>query len=486
MICQQKLRKYLTSSTRFQGYDEDEDYVAKSYINLSNHRDNLKYIKETDLEKARLSIVHTNLAWRRLKEAHEKTTIINKMLLHRELSTLTWKPIETCATFFLYLLPSSFEAKVDSILERIAKQDSEYCSLIGVIKSVEIAADWIAHMSKTNASASKVRGTDAAYNTEFAVMVAVVAAIKSITRIRTIATSMPICSRSKKSHAPPWELVDDVKEAYLTVMEATLPPTPLATKWKTDQTLTQFVDDIDAELEYVFNQMDLAAACSDYQANHRRLIAHTGDLSLLHDVKECHRRVNLADGHTISVKAKGQLRVQSNTTGKTAVFQDTLHVPTLRKTLPSISQLTRANPRAQVVFHGNTMDIMIGPDVSIQAATTNSLYELDASVLLPSTPDVGSVSYVVQYLYCKDALHDMGFEETNTDPCVFHRRIDDEVQIITMYVDDFLVCASTKTAVECIIGEMQRYMRLIDLGPVRRILGMEVERNHTAKTFSIS
>ncbi|ETV64353.1 hypothetical protein H257_18733 [Aphanomyces astaci] len=99
MICQQKLRKYLTSSTRFQGYDEDEDYVAKSYINLSNHRDNLKYIKETDLEKARLSIVHTNLAWRRLKEAHEKTTIINKMLLHRELSTLTWKPIETCATF---------------------------------------------------------------------------------------------------------------------------------------------------------------------------------------------------------------------------------------------------------------------------------------------------------------------------------------------------------------------------------------------------
>ncbi|RHY97964.1 hypothetical protein DYB37_011672 [Aphanomyces astaci] len=61
-ICQQKLRKYLTSSTRFQGYDEDDDYVAKSYINLSIHRDNLKYIKETDLEKAFPSIVHTNLA----------------------------------------------------------------------------------------------------------------------------------------------------------------------------------------------------------------------------------------------------------------------------------------------------------------------------------------------------------------------------------------------------------------------------------------
>ncbi|RHY55847.1 hypothetical protein DYB28_006282 [Aphanomyces astaci] len=211
-----------------------------------------------------------------------------------------------------------------------------------------------------------------------------------------------------------WELVDDEKEAYLTVMEATLPPTPtpLATNWKPDYKLTQSVDDLDAELEYVFNQMDLAAACSDDQANHVDSAAPshlqgpslimdsgasshmTGDLSLLHDVKECRRSVNLADGHTISVKAMGQLRVQSNTTGKTAVFQETLHVPTLRKTPLSISQLTRENPHAQVVFHGNTMDIMIGPDVSIQAATTNSLYELDASVLLPSTPDVGSVYLV--------------------------------------------------------------------------------------------
>ncbi|RHZ13445.1 hypothetical protein DYB37_013963, partial [Aphanomyces astaci] len=330
-----------------------------SLINLSIHRDNLKYIKGTDLEKAHPSIVHTNLAWRRLKEAHEKTTIINKMLLRRErISTRT----------------------------------------VHVLTVVVVMA--------------------------VAVMVAVVAAIKSTMRIRTIATSKTICSRSKKSHAPwtstrmiPftfWELVDDEKEAYLTVMEATLPPTPtpLATNWKPDYKLTQSVDDLDAELEYVFNHMDLAAACSDDQANHVNSAAPshlqgpslimdsgasshmTGDLSLLHDVKECRRSVNLADGHTISVKAMGQLRVQSNTTGKTAVFQETLHVPTLRKTPLSISQLTRENPHAQVVFHGNTMDIMIGPDVSIQAATTNSLYELDASVLLPSTPDVGSVYLV--------------------------------------------------------------------------------------------
>ncbi|RHY26753.1 hypothetical protein DYB32_007322 [Aphanomyces invadans] len=137
-ICQQKLRKYLTSSTRFHPPRQPQ------------------------------------------------------MLLRRELSTLTWKPNETYATFvhrfqecvrkmfeagdmtpeadriveFLYLLPSSFEAKVDSILEHIAKNDPEYCSLIAVIKSVEIVADRIAHTSKTNASASKVRGTDEAYHTE--------------------------------------------------------------------------------------------------------------------------------------------------------------------------------------------------------------------------------------------------------------------------------------------------------------------------------
>ncbi|RHZ03045.1 hypothetical protein DYB31_013586, partial [Aphanomyces astaci] len=131
-ISQQKLRKYLTSSTRFEHYDEDDDYVAKSYINLSVHRKNLKYFKETDLEKAHPSTIHTNLARHRLKDVHEKTTIVNNMLLRRELWSLSWKPHET------------FEAKVDWILERITKQDPEYCSLIGVIKSVEIGWSFMA------------------------------------------------------------------------------------------------------------------------------------------------------------------------------------------------------------------------------------------------------------------------------------------------------------------------------------------------------
>ncbi|RQM30954.1 hypothetical protein B5M09_008256 [Aphanomyces astaci] len=98
-ISQQKLRKYLTSSTRFEHYDEDDDYVAKSYINLSVHRKNLKYFKETDLEKAHPSTIHTNLARHRLKDVHEKTTIVNNMLLRRELWSLSWKPHETYATF---------------------------------------------------------------------------------------------------------------------------------------------------------------------------------------------------------------------------------------------------------------------------------------------------------------------------------------------------------------------------------------------------
>ncbi|ETW04464.1 hypothetical protein H310_04738 [Aphanomyces invadans] len=115
---------------------------------------------------------------------------------------------------------------------------------------------------------------------------------------------------------------------------------------------------------------DHAAACSDDQANHVDNAAlrlqgpslimdsgasshMTGDLSLLHNTK-------------------GELRIQSNTTGKTAVFQDTLHVPTLLKSLLSISQLARSNPRAQVVFYDNAMDIVVGPDVSIQAVTNET------------------------------------------------------------------------------------------------------------------
>ncbi|RLO08942.1 hypothetical protein DYB28_007331 [Aphanomyces astaci] len=60
------------SRNRFDHYDEEDVDVAKSYINLSVHRDNLKYIKETDLEKAHPSIVHKNLAWHLLQGSPRK------------------------------------------------------------------------------------------------------------------------------------------------------------------------------------------------------------------------------------------------------------------------------------------------------------------------------------------------------------------------------------------------------------------------------
>ncbi|RHY27126.1 hypothetical protein DYB32_007026, partial [Aphanomyces invadans] len=385
-ICQQKLRKYLTSSTRFQNYDEADDY-------------------ETDFEKADTYIVHMNLAWRHLKEANEKTTIVNKMLLRRELSTLTWKPNETYATFVHRL-----QECVDSILEHIAKNDPEYCSLIGVIKSVEIVAYRMAHTSKTKARAPKVRGTDQVYHTE--------AGDKfcewkghDLSECRNKERDEANASQRQKRRGNPWcggnmpgfqrdfhphglsqvplntgqsetfesQLTEDFDQS--TAEDRDFPPMGVC-----DNSLVPMVTWSIAE--------DHAAACSDDQANHVDNAAlrlqgpslimdsgasshMTGDLSLLHN---------------------GELRIQSNTTGKTAVFQDTLHVPTLLKSLLSISQLARSNPRAQVVFYDNAMDIVVGPDVSIQAVTTNNLYELDASVLLPSSADV-----VFAYLVVNEA-----------------------------------------------------------------------------------
>jgi len=54
----------------------------------------------------------------------------------------------------------------------------------------------------------------------------------------------------------------------------------------------------------------------------------------------------------------------------------------------------------------------------------------------------------VWYLHAKKVIEDCNFKATLSDPCVFTRRINGEPQIITLYVDDFLVCASTTADVK--------------------------------------
>ncbi|RHZ06782.1 hypothetical protein DYB31_009799 [Aphanomyces astaci] len=59
------------------------------------------------------------------------------------------------------------------------------------------------------------------------------------------------------------------------------------------------------------------------------------------------------------------------------------------------------------------------------------------------------------------------------------------VDIITIYVDDILVCTDTDEEVDAIINHMQTHILLSDMDPVAKLLGMEIYRNEDEMTMDV-
>ncbi|RHY68614.1 hypothetical protein DYB30_011004 [Aphanomyces astaci] len=59
------------------------------------------------------------------------------------------------------------------------------------------------------------------------------------------------------------------------------------------------------------------------------------------------------------------------------------------------------------------------------------------------------------------------------------------VDIITIYVDDILVCTDTDEEVDAIFNHMQAHILLSDMGPVAKLLGMEIYRNEDEMTMDV-
>ncbi|KAF0703123.1 hypothetical protein AaE_015536 [Aphanomyces astaci] len=94
-------------------------------------------------------------------------------------------------------------------------------------------------------------------------------------------------------------------------------------------------------------------------------------------------------------------------------------------------------------------------------------------------------SALMWYLHFKGILEDDGFAATRSDGCVFTRRTNGALQIITIYVDDILVCAETDEEVDAIFNHMQAHIRLNDMGSVSKLLGMEIYRNEDEMTMDV-
>ncbi|KAH9098424.1 hypothetical protein Ae201684P_017636 [Aphanomyces euteiches] len=67
-------------------------------------------------------------------------------------------------------------------------------------------------------------------------------------------------------------------------------------------------------------------------------------------------------------------------------------------------------------------------------------------------------SAMLWYRHLKNILENFGFAATSSDSCVFIRQNEGRLQIVTVYVDDVLVCAATDEEINEVFTYLQRHI----------------------------
>ena len=79
-----------------------------------------------------------------------------------------------------------------------------------------------------------------------------------------------------------------------------------------------------------------------------------------------------------------------------------------------------------------------------------------------------------------DFMRAQGFHRSVFDPCVYLKPVNNEafgLIILVLYVDDMLIAAKDKSDVEKLKKMLRSEFKMKDLGPAKRILGMEIHRD---------
>ena len=82
-------------------------------------------------------------------------------------------------------------------------------------------------------------------------------------------------------------------------------------------------------------------------------------------------------------------------------------------------------------------------------------------------------------------LTSQGFEQLKADPCAYIQESDDQIEIITVWVDDLLLFTAKPKALEklsCLDKlkkEIQTLFDVMDLGSPQKIVGIEIDHDHT-------
>ncbi|GJX31053.1 retrotransposon protein, putative, ty1-copia subclass [Tanacetum coccineum] len=80
-----------------------------------------------------------------------------------------------------------------------------------------------------------------------------------------------------------------------------------------------------------------------------------------------------------------------------------------------------------------------------------------------------------------------GFSRSNYDSCVYFKEFAPGMYIyLLLYVDDMLIACKSKSEIEYTKGLLQKEFDMKELGPARKILGMEIVRDRGSRTLKVS
>ena len=90
------------------------------------------------------------------------------------------------------------------------------------------------------------------------------------------------------------------------------------------------------------------------------------------------------------------------------------------------------------------------------------------------------------YLRLKTALVSVGFVQSKANECIYIKNDTDGIKVISVYVDDLGLFTSSKRGMAWIKGELNGSFIMTDLGEMKKILRIRVERNREHGMLKIS
>ncbi|HEV7737689.1 MAG TPA: reverse transcriptase domain-containing protein, partial [Chlamydiales bacterium] len=79
-----------------------------------------------------------------------------------------------------------------------------------------------------------------------------------------------------------------------------------------------------------------------------------------------------------------------------------------------------------------------------------------------------------------------GFTQISVEHSLYIRKTETGTSMVAVHVDDMAVAASSKEEITRLAKDLNKHFEIVDLGPIKWLLGIAIERDRTARTIALS